>query len=153
MKRSELAEYIKETIVEVLSEAEAQDLINQKELNKELEKTVQLSKELNADQIAEADPNDQKAQDDLNKALDDTKKKVDDLTKASQSSPLAEEDEEAVPNPDDSVAQIADKLQKNAEKMLTVLDQWKKAEGKEKEELLDRLKALSKVKNDLEGLL
>ena len=153
MKRSELAEYIKETIVEVLSEAEAQDLINQKELNKELEKTVQLSKELNADQIAEADPNDQKAQDDLNKALDDTKKKVDDLTKASQSSPLAEEDEEAVANPDDSVAIIADKLQKNAEKMLTVLDQWKKAEGKEKEELLDRLKALSKVKNDLEGLL
>ena len=153
MKRSELAEYIKETIVGVLSEAEAQDLINQKELNKELEKTVQLSKELNADQIAEADPNDQKAQDDLNKALDDTKKKVDDLTKASQSSPLAEEDEEAVANPDDSVAIIADKLQKNAEKMLTVLDQWKKAEGKEKEELLDRLKALSKVKNDLEGLL
>jgi hypothetical protein len=153
MKRSEFRNYIKETIVEVLSEAEAQDLINQKELNKELEKTVQLSKELNADQIAEADPNDQKAQDDLNKALDDTKKKVDDLTKASQTSPLAEEDEEAIANPDDSVAKIADKLQTNAEKMLTVLDQWKKAEGKEKKELLDRLKALSKIKTDLEKLL
>ena len=149
MRRSELTDYIKETIVELLSEATPEDVDAQKELNKELEKTVELEKEL----TTEADPNDVKAQDDLNKALDDTQSKVDALTKASQDSPLAEEDEEAVANPDDSVAKIADKLQVNAEKMLTVLDQWKKAEGKEKEELLDRLKALSKVKNDLEKLL
>ena len=148
MKRSEFKDYIKETIVELLSEAGDTDLQTQKDLNKELEKTIELSKQLD-----EADPNDVKAQDDLNKALDDTQSKVDALTKASQDSPLAEEDEEAVANPDDSVAKIADKLQVNAEKMLTVLDQWKKAEGKEKEELLDRLKALSKVKNDLEKLL
>ena len=148
MKRSEFKDYIREEIISVLSEAGETDLQTQKDLNKELEKTIALSKEL-----SEADPGDIKAQQDLDKALDSTKKKVDDLTKASQDSPLAEDDEEAVADPNDSVAKIADKLQKNAEKMLTVLDQWKKAEGKEKEELLDRLKALSKVKNDLEGLL
>ena len=148
MKRSEFKDYIREEIISVLSEAGEEDLQTQQDLNKELEKTIALSKEL-----SEADPGDIKAQQDLDKALDSTKKKVDDLTKASQDSPLAEDDEEAVADPNDSVAKIADKLQKNAEKMLTVLDQWKKAEGKEKEELLDRLKALSKVKNDLEGLL
>ena len=148
MKRSEFKDYIREEIISVLSEAGETDLQTQKDLNKELEKTIALSKEL-----SEADPGDIKAQQDLDKALDSTKKKVDDLTKASEESPLAEDDEEAVADPNDSVAKIADKLQVNAEKMLTVLDQWKKAEGKEKEELLDRLKALSKVKNDLEGLL
>ena len=34
-----------------------------------------------------------------------------------------------------------------------VLNKWKKAEGEEKERLLNRLKALSKIKNELEGLL
>jgi NAD/NADP transhydrogenase alpha subunit len=111
MRRSEFKDYIKETIVELLSEEEGR--------------------------VSTDDP----AQ-----AAKLAKQGIDvDLTE--------DEGEEAVADPNDSVAKIADKLQKNAEKMLTVLDQWKKAEGKEKEELLDRLKALSKVKNDLEGLL
>ena len=49
MRRSELADYIKETIVELLSEATPEEVEAQKELNKELEKTVELSKELSED--------------------------------------------------------------------------------------------------------
>ena len=114
MRRSELTDYIKETIVELLSEATPEDVKLQQDLNKELEKTAELSKELTSEDI---------------------------------------DDKEAVANPDDSVAKIADKIQKNIEKRLAVLDQWKKAEGKEKEELLNRLKALSKTITDLEKLL
>ena len=116
MRRSELTDYIKETIVELLSEVSQEDVDTAKAYNDELQRT----KELQAD-------------------LADLAEDVD--------------DKEAVANPDDSVAKIADKIQKNIEKRLAVLDQWKKAEGKEKEELLNRLKALSKTITDLEKLL
>ena len=46
MKRSELKEFIKEEILTSLSEASSEDVDNQKELNKELEKTAKLSKDL-----------------------------------------------------------------------------------------------------------
>lgn len=46
MKRSELKEFIKGEIVTSLSEATPEDVDNQKELNKELEKTAKLSKDL-----------------------------------------------------------------------------------------------------------
>ena len=118
MKRSELAEYIKETIVEVLLEASPEEVEAQKELNKELEKTVQVSKELSED-------------------IDDTEK--------------AEKEVEI--NPDDSVSVISDKLQTTAKEMKTVVNKWKQAEGEEKERLLARLKDLTKIKKELEGLL
>ena len=46
MKRSELKEFIKGEIFSSLSEASMEDVNNQKELNKELEKTSKLSKEM-----------------------------------------------------------------------------------------------------------
>ena len=46
MKKSELKEFIKEEILTSLSEASSEDVDNQKELNKELEKTAKLSKDL-----------------------------------------------------------------------------------------------------------
>lgn len=42
MKKSELKDYIKEQIIGVLSEASPEEVENQKELNKELEKTADL---------------------------------------------------------------------------------------------------------------
>ena len=112
MRRSELTHYIKETIVELLSE----------------EGTVTTDDTDKAKELADKGVN-----------VNLTTEEID--------------DKEAVANPNDSVAQIADKIQKNIEKRLAVLDKWKKAEGKEKEELLDRLKALSKTITDLEKLL
>ena len=46
MKKSELKEYIKEQIIETLSKVSPEEVQNQKELNEELEKTVQLSKQM-----------------------------------------------------------------------------------------------------------
>jgi hypothetical protein len=118
MKRSELAEYIKETIVDVLSEATPDEVDAQKELNKELEKTVQLSKELSED--------------------------VDDDTAEPTSKDISKKD---------SISVISRKLQDTTKEMKTVVNQWKKAEGEEKERLLARLKELTKIKKELEGLL
>ena len=118
MKRSELAEYIKETIVDVLSEATPEEVDAQKELNKELEKTVQLSKELSED--------------------------IDDDTAEPTAKDLAK---------GDSISVISRKLQDTTKEMKTVVNQWKKAEGEEKERLLARLKELTKIKKELEGLL
>ena len=53
----------------------------------------------------------------------------------------------------DSVAKIATKLSATDKEMKTVVNKWKKSEGAEKEEFLKRLKALTKIKKELEGLL
>ena len=53
----------------------------------------------------------------------------------------------------DSVAKIATKLSSTDKEMKTVVNKWKKSEGAEKEEFLKRLKALTKIKKELEGLL
>ena len=53
----------------------------------------------------------------------------------------------------DSVAKTASKLADTTKEMKTVVNQWKKAEGAEKEELLNRLKTLTKIKKELEALL
>ena len=118
MKRSELAEYIKETIVDVLSEATPEEVEAQKELNKELEKTVKLEKELTTEDVD-----------------DDAEPKASDISST------------------DSVSVISRKLQDTTKEMKSTVNQWKKAEGEEKERLLARLKNLTKIKKELEGLL
>ena len=117
MKRSELAEYIKETIVDVLQEA-----------------TIETSPEDLSKVKQAAD------KDDVIKVTED----IDDEEKA---------EKEVTVNSNDSVAQISDKLQDNAKAMKTILNKWKKAEGEDKERLLARLKELTKIQNELEGLL
>lgn len=119
MKRSALKEFIREEIIEILSEASPEEVEAQKELNAELEKTADLKKKL----------------DSMNEELDDMEPTAADINKK------------------DSVASLATKLSKTNQEMKTVVNQWKKAEGKEKEELLNRLKTLTKIKKELEGLL
>ena len=119
MKRSELSEYIKETIVELLSEATPEEVEAQADLNKELEKTVALSKELSEDEDAEP-----------------TKA---DLAKTK------------------SLAKTKEELVKVISIMKDVVADYKKAEGKEKEDLKDQLKTLTvskkKLEKELEKLL
>jgi siderophore synthetase component len=102
--------------------------------------------------LNEADAEDIKAQQDLNKELDLTKTKADAVGQA-----LSEDDDTEPSAADikkgDSIAKIATKLSANEKEMKTVVNQWKKAEGAEKEEFLKRLKALTKIKKELEGLL
>ena len=114
MRRSELAEYIKETIVDVLQEA-----------------TIETSPE------------------DLDKVKQAADK--DDVIKVT-------EDDEVEPTAkdikkDDSISTISRKLQDTSKEMKAVVNKWKKAEGEDKERLLARLKDLTKIKKELEGLL
>ena len=101
--------------------------------------------------LSEADPEDIKAQQDLNKELDLTQQKADKLGQA-----LAEEDEEptdAEIAKGDSVSKIANKLGETTREMKTLVKKYKDAEETEKSKLLARLKELTKIKKELEGLL
>ena len=115
MKRSELAEYIKETIVDVLTEVSQEDVDTAKAYNDELEKTKALQADLTEDEDAEP-------------TAKDIKK-------------------------NDSISTISRKLQDTTKEMKTTVNKWKQAEGEEKERLLARLKDLTKIKKELEGLL
>ena len=53
----------------------------------------------------------------------------------------------------DSVSKIASKLQQTTKEMKQVVKKWKDSEGAEKEELKNRLRELTKIKKELEGLL
>ncbi len=131
MKRSELAEYIKETIIEVLSEEQrvfadfSADDVN--DVWKGTEKLTNAFKDL-----AQAKKAAGLAED------------IDDEDKASQ---------QATVDSTDSVSVISRKLQDTTKEMKTVVNKWKQAEGEEKERLLARLKELTKIKKELEGLL
>ena len=114
MRRSELAEYIKETIVDVLQEA-----------------TIETSPE------------------DLSKVKQTADK--DDVIKVT-------EDDDVEPTAkdikkDDSISTLSRKLQDVTKEMKSVVNQWKKAEGEDKARLLARLKELTKIKKELEGLI
>ena len=101
--------------------------------------------------LSEADQEDIKAQQDLNKELDLTQTKADKLGQA-----LSEEDEEptdAEIKKGDSVSKIANKLGETTKEMKSLVKKYKDAEEPEKSKLLARLKELTKIKKELEGLL
>ena len=115
MKRRELAEYIKETIVDVLTEVSQEDVDTAKAYNDELVKTKELTVDLTED-------------DDVEPTSKDIKK-------------------------NDSISTISRKLQDTNKEMKSVVNKWKQAEGEDKERLLARLKDLTKIKKELEGLI
>ena len=158
MKKSEFKSFLREEIISVLSEAGVEDLETQKELNKELEKTVSLAQKL----TTEAGPEDIKAQQDLNKELELTKKAATDLVNTSKSPPLAEEEDEydvdikeptAKDLKKDSIASTASKLQKLVAKMKDKAKEFSTAEGKAKDKIKDELKVMTALKKQLEGNL
>ena len=114
MKRSELAEYIKETIGDVLQEA-----------------TIETWKE------------------DLSKVKQAANK--DDVIKVTEDDDIEPTAKDIKKN--DSISTISRKLQDTTKEMKAVVNKWKKAEGEDKERLLARLKDLTKIKKELEGLL
>ena len=114
MKRSELAEYIKETIVDVLQEA-----------------TIETSPE------------------DLSKVKQAADK--DDIIKVTEDDDVEPTAKDIKKN--DSISTVSRKLQDTTKEMKAVVNKWKKAEGEDKEALLARLKELTKIKKELEGLL
>ena len=160
MKRSELKNAIKEEIIDILEAASLDDVKNQQDYNAELEKTAKLRADLG---ISEGNDSD-KFQDDGyvdKKDVDDTT----DLYVHSGGEDMAfesvnEEDEDDMDKQaskaakkGDSISKIASKLQQTAKEMKQVVKKWKNAEGGEKQKLTDRLRELTKIKKELEGLL
>ena len=121
MKKSDFRDYIKETIVELLSE---------ENVNPEDAKEY-------ADEMKRAADEAERLQKTLSEDVDDdmAEPSAADLGKG------------------DSVSVISRKLQDTTKEMKATVSQWKKAEGEEKERLLARLKELTKIKKELEGLL
>jgi len=100
--------------------------------------------------LSEASPEDVENQKELNKELERTKELMADLNE--------DVDDDFEPSASDikkkdSVASLATKLSKTNQEMKSVVNKWKKAEGAEKESYLKRLKQLTKIKKELEGLL
>lgn len=122
MKKSELAKSIKEEIFEILSEETADEINAKKDaqagLNKELEKTAELT----------------------NEAED-----MDDVEMDKKAAKAAKKG--------DSVSKIANKLRETDSQMKSIVKKWKDSEEPEKSKLLTRLKELTKIKKELEGLL
>ena len=133
MKRSELKEFIKEEILTSLSEAEetVKDIQDKKaaraELNKELEKTAELSKNLG-----------------LEEDIDDDDDDVD--TKAIKAAKGARGKHKKL--------DIAVKALKNiTTEMKSIAREYSKADGIEKEKIKDKLKTKTAKKKELESLV
>ena len=111
------------------------------------EEILELLEAESADEIsAKAD-----AQSDLNKELEKTQ----DLMKEEDEDDEDVMDKKAIKGAKkgDSVSKLASKLQQTSAEMKKVVKKWKNAEGSEKQKLTDRLRELTKIKKELEGLL
>ena len=186
MKPSDLKEFIREEIIEILSEEETADEIKAKtaaqaELNKELEKTKELTTEsLNPEVIKAVDRfikamakrynySEQDAvfaiqaalkQREFDKPADipgfeGTMDALDSLSIREEEDDDIEMDKKAskAAKKGDSVSKIANKLGETTNQMKQLVRKYKDAEEPEKSKMLARLKELTKIKKELEGLL
>jgi len=185
MKKSEFKEYLKNEIVEMLSEADQEDIKAQQDLNKELETTKGHADEL-GDSLSESlNPEVIKALDRFIKAMakrynyseQDAVFAIQAALKqrefdrpadipgfegtmdALDSLSIREEEDDEPSTKDikssskDSVSKIANKLGETTNQMKKLVRKYKDAEEPEKSKMLTRLKELTKIKKELEGLL
>ena len=187
MKKTELAKSIKEEILEILAEADQEDIDAQSDLNKELETTKghkddlgdALSESLNPEVLRDVnryiartakryDYSEQDAVYAIMAALEQRKsdKKYEipgfeGTMDALDSISIREEDDDdemdkkasKAAKKGDSVSKIANKLQQTTKEMKSVVKKYKDSKEPEKGKLLARLKELTKIKKELEGLL
>ena len=116
-------------------------------------KLAEYIKETIVEVLSEASPEEVEAQKELNKELEKTVELSKELSEDIDDEDEADKAASKAAGKGDSVSTLARKLQDTTKEMKTVVNQWKKAEGEEKERLLARLKTLTKVKKELEGLL
>ena len=183
MKKKEFKEYLKNEIIEILSEEESAEDIKAKasaqaELNKELEKTQSLTKESLNPEVTKAvdrfiksmakryDYSEQDAVFAIQAALKQREfDKPADIPgfegtmDALDSLSIREEEDDEPSTKDikssskDSVSKIANKLGETTNQMKKLVKKYKDAEEPEKTRMLARLKELTKIKKELEGLL
>jgi hypothetical protein len=188
MKKSELKTYLREEIISMLSEEESVKDIQDKakaqsELNKELEKTKELTTESLNPEVIKAvnrfikemakryDYSEQDAVFAIEQALAKRQSSVptdmpgfEGTMDALDSISIREEEEDefdmAEKEPSkkelkkgDSVSKIGYKLAETSKEMKSIVKKYKDAQEPEKSKLLSRLKELTKIKKELEGLL
>jgi len=123
MKKSDLKLYIREEIIEILSEVDTDKARG----------TAVLPKTTNPTDIKKL--TDQGVDVELKEELDDDiEPSMSDI------------------NPKDSVAKLASQLADVTKEMKSTVNKWKKSEGVEKDALLARLKKLTAIKKELEAL-
>jgi hypothetical protein len=147
MKKSELAKAIKETIIEVLQEAtietSAKDL-DQVKASADKDDVIKVTEdwkraaEKTKDRLAN-----RKSMADFERSGKEFKDVDDEYDKEPTSSQLRNE----------PISKIGYKLADTQKEMKQVVKKWKTAEGAEKERLTNRLRDLTKIKKELEGLL
>lgn len=173
MKQSDLKNYIKEEIISVLSEtATDEDIENQKELNKELEKTKELVNEYENISLADIEEMGYEAGENLFSQIRDKFQNTPDfkayfeglkqgffdhLGSYSLNEDIDDEDEAdkaaSKGAKKEPIGKISKKLGETQKEMKSVLVKFKKSEGAEKEKHLKRLKELTKIKKELEKSL
>tara|TARA_R110000744_G_scaffold56313_3_gene118801 strand:- start:103 stop:615 length:513 start_codon:yes stop_codon:yes gene_type:complete len=166
MKRSELKTQIKEQIIEILSEADAEDIKAQQDLNKELELSKshadELGDALSEDSATQGPDGSSESGEEYHidnpeaRATDNTTDKyVHNDTEDMMLEDEEDEDEEPTAKQlkGDSVSKLAGKLQQTSSELKSTAKKWKEAEGTQKEELKDRLRVLTKIKKEIESLL
>ena len=124
MKKSELKASIKEEIFELLEAESAEEINAKSKAQAELNKELEKTKDL----MKEVDDDDDDEDEMDKKAIKSAKK-------------------------GDPVSKLASKLQQTSAEMKRVVKKWKNAEGSEKQNLTERLRELTKIKQELEGLL
>jgi hypothetical protein len=153
MKKSELKKYIKEQIVETLSEAEAYELTG-----KTGTKTVSSFKSQGeADKFKQQNPNitsvkklEEKEEDDVEVQDDWYKSKDEDGDKDKEPSKAdLKKDAKATKG----MAKAKDELAKLTKEMKSLAKKYKEAEGAAKEKIVADLKEKTKLKKELEAIL
>jgi len=140
MKRTELEELIKETIVEILGEAGLYALKNPADATKGLAQTV------DPDDATEKSPQFQQKYKKVAEAEEDDDDAKDEKIKNAQ--PTKSELKKNA-----SVSKITDALAKVVKDFKATNEEYKKAEGDKKKDLLDKLKDLTEKKKKLEKAL
>jgi hypothetical protein len=157
MKKSELKEYIRETII---SELSPQDVAAQKSAQVAANKSVQ---DLTKKVTSTTEPTSKKAaQDSLNAA----KTRLQQITqKIAQKQPVPvdmlpenEDDFDAEPTAKDiaansSIVKLQSKYGEVVKQMKSVVNKYKSAEGNEKQKYVDQLKNLTKLKKEIEAMI
>ena len=176
MKKSELKNFIRENIISALTEATEDEVKAQQELNKELEKTIDLKKDAGIEEDA-SDAIDYDTYVDIGKgylagfkrphSLNDDELEVlgrkitKQLYKGSidaAKKELVKEDEDKEPSDAEikknkSLAKAAEELAILTREMKSLAKKYSKAEGQEKEDLLKKLKSKTKLKKELDKIL
>jgi len=143
MKKSELKSYIKEEVKKVLTtEASKDEITNQKELNRELEKTTDLVSKMS--QIKNVKEQEEDEEDDWYKSKDEDGDKDKEPSKADLKKQAAKTK---------GVAKAKDELAILTREMKSLAKKYKEAEGAEKDKIVADLKSKTKLKKELEAIL